>query len=144
MLNITVDIEKAVKTLGIEAEVLTESYAIFTLNRSQLEQVRELEEIEYIELPKTLAYLLNQALRASCIKEVQERRGLTGKGTVIGIIDSGVDYTHPDFRNADGTTRILYFWDQTAENGNPPIGFTAGVEYSAAELNQALSRRATF
>ncbi|MEO0340866.1 MAG: hypothetical protein AAF242_16855, partial [Bacteroidota bacterium] len=33
--------------------------------------------------------------------------GLTGKGTIIGVLDRGIDYRHPDFINADGTTRIL-------------------------------------
>jgi len=133
------DIEQIAETLNVDVEVLTEAYAIFTLNVMQLAELREFTEIEYIELPKTLAFLLNQALRASCISQVQDRRGLTGNGTVIGIIDSGIDYVHPDFRNADGTTRILYLWDQTDPNGPPPEGFSAGVEYSAADLNQALA-----
>ena len=37
---------------------------------------------------------------------------LTGKGVLIAIIDSGIDYLHPDFQNPDGTSRILYLWDQ--------------------------------
>ena len=38
---------------------------------------------------------------------------LTGKGTAIAVLDSGVDYRHPDFRNVDGSTRILAYWDQS-------------------------------
>src|SRR4051794_1684962 len=30
----------------------------------------------------------------------------TGRGVLIAILDRGIDYTHPDFRNADGTTRL--------------------------------------
>lgn len=32
---------------------------------------------------------------------------------MVAVIDSGVDYFHPDFRNEDGTTRIVALWDQT-------------------------------
>lgn len=38
---------------------------------------------------------------------------LTGQGVLVAVIDSGVDYTLPDFRNEDGTTRIRYLWDQS-------------------------------
>lgn len=38
---------------------------------------------------------------------------LTGRGVLVAVVDSGVDYTHPDFRNEDGTTRIVSIWDQT-------------------------------
>ena len=48
-----------------------------------------------------------------------------------------MDFSHPDFRNADGTTRIVTMWDQTVP-GNPPKGFTVGSVYSAEEINAAL------
>lgn len=63
--------------------------------------------------------------------------GLTGKGVLLAIIDSGIDYTHPDFRNADGTTRLLALWDQTIE-GMPPKGYRIGTEFTREELNQSL------
>jgi hypothetical protein len=44
----------------------------------------------------------------------------TGKGVIIGYVDSGLDYNHADFKNADGTTRVLYYWDQT-------LGFDASL-----------------
>ena len=42
-----------------------------------------------------------------------------GEGAIVGIIDSGIDFTHPKFRNKDGSSRILYLWDQ-------PEGSSAG------------------
>src|ERR1700722_8611818 len=64
--------------------------------------------------------------------------GATGKGVIVAIMDRGIDYTHPDFRNADGTTRIKMMWDMSAQNlcntGNP-----APIVYTEAEINAALS-----
>jgi minor extracellular serine protease Vpr len=63
--------------------------------------------------------------------------GLTGRGVIIAILDRGIDYTHPDFRHADGTTRIKMMWDMSAQNlcsaGNP-----APVVYTEAAINAAL------
>lgn len=41
------------------------------------------------------------------------QKGYTGKGVIVGYVDSGLDYTHDDFKNADGSTRVLYYWDQS-------------------------------
>lgn len=46
--------------------------------------------------------------------------GLAGQGVIIGVYDTGLDLNHPDFRNADGKTRVLYAWDQSAASGTPP------------------------
>ncbi|MGB8454354.1 MAG: S8 family peptidase [Anaerocolumna sp.] len=63
---------------------------------------------------------------------------LRGQGVLIGILDTGIDYTNPIFQNADGTTRIAAIWDQTIESGNPPENFSYGTEYTQNEINQAL------
>ena len=75
---------------------------------------------------------------------------------IVAVIDSGIDYTHPDFRNADGTTRILNLWDQTipadsvadpvpAENGETsflgaPSGYFLGTEFTRAVIDRALEQ----
>ena len=41
---------------------------------------------------------------------------LMGEGTMIGFLDTGIDYANPVFRNLDGTTRIAGIWDQTIQN----------------------------
>ena len=55
----------------------------------------------------------------------------------MGIVDSGVDYRHPDFCNEDGSTRILRLWDQTVQ-GNAPEGYRIGTEYTKAQIDEAL------
>ncbi|MGN6710677.1 S8 family peptidase [Anaerocolumna jejuensis] len=64
---------------------------------------------------------------------------LRGNGILVGIIDTGIDYTHEAFRNADGTSRIVSIWDQTIQTGPPPEGFLYGSEYTREQLNEALT-----
>ena len=63
---------------------------------------------------------------------------LRGQGVLIGIIDTGIDYTNPAFRNADGTTRIAAIWDQTIESDNFPSFTLYGTEYTREQINEAL------
>jgi len=126
-------------TLSITAEILGDSFAILTIPPERIPELHKFREIEFIELPKSLA--LQQAMQDACINPVQTVRtggyGLRGSGVIIGIIDSGIDYAHPDFCNMDGTSRIMYIWDQLGE-GSPPQGFQSGVEYNSAQLNEVL------
>jgi len=57
--------------------------------------------------------------------------------SIVGVIDGPVDYTHPDFLRDDGTSRILYLWDQGAKIGGGDVPF--GVEYTRDDLNRALT-----
>ncbi|GLB32686.1 hypothetical protein LAD12857_46090 [Lacrimispora amygdalina] len=69
---------------------------------------------------------------------------LTGRGIIVGIIDTGIDYQHPAFLNNDRTTRILSIWDQTIQEGLPPSDFTFGTEYSKSRINNAIMSRNPF
>lgn len=63
---------------------------------------------------------------------------LTGRGVVLGFIDTGIDYNNPVFKRSDGSSRILAIWDQTIQEGNPPEGFLYGTEYNNEKINEAL------
>lgn len=112
----------------VEIRELSGGFAILNVPEPQVEAVIDLKEIEYAEKPKRLYFAVNQARSASCLLPVQTGEGaLTGKGVLVGIVDSGIDYFHSDFRNADGTTRILFLHDQTT-----------GTVYDRDTINAAL------
>lgn len=93
---------------------LLNNYGILQLPAALIDRVVAEDIITYMEKPKRLFFEMTEGKRAACINTLQAREsGLTGRGTLIGIIDSGIDYAHPDFCNPNGTTRILALWDQT-------------------------------
>ena len=78
-------------------------------------------------------------LSKSGIQEMQRYpMSLTGKGVVIGFVDTGIQFDNTVFRNQDGSSRILAIWDQTIQEGTPPQGFLLGSEYRMEDINQAL------
>jgi subtilisin family serine protease len=60
--------------------------------------------------------------------------GWNGNDVVLGFVDSGIQYQHDDFKNPDGTTRLISIWDQNAA-GTPPFGFGYGNECTQAQIN---------
>jgi len=65
---------------------------------------------------------------------------INGAGVIVGIVDFGCDFVHNNFRNADGTTRILFLWDQGngEQTSISPQGFAYGREFSSTEITAAL------
>ena len=117
-------------------------YAIVTLPESILDEYSRRPQIEFIEKPTRLYFEDFFSKEASCITQVQRNEPgnlqLTGRGVLVGIVDSGVDYRHLAFLTADGKSRILRLWDQGIP-GNPPKGYATGTEYTNEEINEALS-----
>ena len=117
-----------VREMGIQVEEMRNEYAILIVPESLIDQVSALPQIEFVEKPKRLFFAVNRAKSASCINILQEPpENLTGKGVLVAVIDSGIDYFHEDFRNPNGTTRIGALWDQTL-----------GRVFTGEEINEAL------
>lgn len=129
---------EAVRALASSVTELANEYAVITILESRIPQLSAIPQIEFIEKPKRLFFQIENGKRVSCINPVQRTPfSLFGQGILVAVIDSGIDYTNRDFRNADGTTRIRALWDQTIP-GNPPEGYAIGTEYTEEQINAAL------
>jgi subtilisin family serine protease len=62
----------------------------------------------------------------------------TGKGVIIGVIDQGIDYNHPDFQNPDGSTRVLRYWDHSVNGPNTPSEYGYGCVWDENDINQGI------
>jgi subtilisin family serine protease len=90
--------------------------------------------------PSCFGLMDTGSLEASGVTRIRNVPGfnLRGEGVLVGMIDTGIDYTHNAFKNADGTTKIYSIWDQTIQTGQSPEGFYYGSEYTQEQINLAL------
>ena len=140
----TGDIQSVAKRYGAGAVVLLGGYAIVTLPQEHINEFADCAEVVYIEKPHRLFFSDRQALERSCVYYAwNEPYSLSGEGVLAAIIDSGIDWKNADFRNPDGSTRILKLWDQTVTPESsgyaPPEGYAVGTEYNRDVINLALS-----
>lgn len=100
-----------------------------------------LSRFSYNSIPKCFTPTSMETLNQAGILPIQNypTLQLKGKGTLIGFLDSGIDYANPVFRNLDGSTRIAAIWDQTVQSGSPPEGFAYGTEFTEEQINEALA-----
>jgi subtilisin family serine protease len=95
--------------------------------------------LEKIQVKNKISKLLDQSRPEIGAHKVHEGLGLkmpyTGKGVIVGVLDTGIDFNHEDFKDDNGS-RILYLWDMSDNSGtNMPQGYTWGREYTKAEMD---------
>jgi subtilisin family serine protease len=115
--------------------------ASITLPLNRLEQFSRIPDVRRIELviPR-LQVLDDSSLRKNNILKIHNGAlplpsAYTGKGVLIGIIDTGTDINHPDFKDSTGKTRIEWLWDQRLTGGTAPQPYNYGREWSASEID---------
>ena len=132
------DIKSLESELGVSVEILSPIYAIITADDpAKLDNLLKYNQIEFIEKPFILETQDSQSFSSTGITNFKNRTGLTGKGTILGLIDSGIDYTLPVFRDENGNSKILYYCDQSI-SGTPPEGFKEGTLYTNEDINAAI------
>ncbi|MFB6290836.1 MAG: S8 family serine peptidase [Candidatus Bipolaricaulia bacterium] len=101
-------------------------------------------EVKYVAPSKPVRPLLNKSLTLIGADTLHTTQPVDrGEGILIGVVDSGIDYDHLDFRvdsdpslPGEETSRISFIWDQTDNYSSPPPGYAYGTEYTNYEIEQ--------
>lgn len=120
--------------------IMNDKYAIIYLPERQLAG-RLIRQFGYTEIPACFGLTIQKSIEASGIQRLRRlpNFNLRGQGVLVGIIDTGIQYTNPAFKNIDGTSRIAAIWDQTIETENPPQPYLYGTQYLKEDINNALN-----
>lgn len=119
------------------------------INSEELNPVN-LRDITYRSIPKLYGLMQNQLgsgtafdptplMRSGILQVQREPLNLTGRGVVIGFLDTGIRYEEDVFRNPDKSSRILGIWDQNINDGPVPEGLLYGTEYKKDIIDAALN-----
>ncbi|MGN0505563.1 MAG: S8 family peptidase [Lachnospiraceae bacterium] len=93
-------------------------------------------EYYYAQIPKAYGLLQQENLEEIGVSRLRRLNGFDyyGQGVLLGFVDTGIDYTHPAFLRADGTSRVISIWDQNDQTGSPPADFIYGTEFDEAAI----------
>lgn len=137
------EIKKETESLGGVFKYAAGDIAAIRIHISKINQLANIGSIVRIESNDLKLQPMNdQLVIKNHVQEVHYGfdlpQGYDGAGVVVGIIDEGIDYTHPDFRDEFGRTRIKYLWDQAIINFDAntqaqPYGY--GKEYIGSQID---------
>lgn len=132
------DLDRLAADYGVAFNVVTGNLATAVIPMRSLVAFAEDADVENVDVGNTVRAMTDLARESSQVDALHGGlpdfpRSFTGKGVLIGVIDTGFDFMHPAFRDAEGNSRIVHVWDQSGRNGNTPsMGY--GVVFDTPEL----------
>ena len=145
------DISTALNKNGINRYmILNDLLAVIYVDENFNENLlNSITEVSWWQISKPMSSLINITNNISQGENVTVAAGTdyiynnpyvntSGKGVLIAIIDSGIDYLHPDFIKNDKTSKIVSLWDQESNKNSPPEGMIFGSEFTREEINEAI------
>ena len=139
-------IKRKVAELGGKVNYATSHIAVVKIQIANLGKLAEAPSIERIEARTPHIQALEDSMRIKAnVNQVFEglpplTQSYDGFGVVMGIIDTGIDFTHPDFKDSvTGLSRVIYLWDQNgSDSANTPSTYGYGREWTNADINAGL------
>ena len=139
---------QVLKAAGYNVRSVFPNFVTATLTPDQITSLSARPDIQYIDLPKRTKINNDMSTSMSGAKLLHHGKLnntiYKGKGSIVAIFDTGIDWNHPDFKDPNDATksRILCIWDQTLTANVGEVsapGFSYGVYYTQAQIDKELA-----
>lgn len=129
---------------NIVPKMLTSEWVYISATPRKIKELIENGSLKDFYFENARPQLLNDTTRVKVhVSEVHQGTGglsmpFTGKNVIMGVVDDGIDFQHPDFRDGNGKTRVLYLWDHkldSAGHPNIPQPYGYGLVYDSSDIN---------
>lgn len=134
-------LEKLLKDPSVNVKSVTPDWIFIQASPAWIQKAKETGVIENFYFEHSLPVALNDtSLVTHHVTEVHNGLGglqtpFTGKDVIIGYVDQGLDYTHGDFIDENGQTRVLFYWDHSLPDAaNTPLPYGYGQVWDAADI----------
>jgi subtilisin family serine protease len=143
------DNPSALRDAGFQVGTAAGGVATLTAPLSRIADLDRVPGLREVELSRPLEPLLDASRAAAGFDAAHGATeppytGFAGSGVMVGIIDTGIDFKHDDFKNEDGTNRISWIWDQTSSTTAPPSGYSYGREWGPVAINNGSATERDF
>jgi len=132
--------------LGGQIKFISGNICAVNIPASALNQLADNSKIQRIEEGRVMVQTLNDKMLINNRIDLVHQgvspltQGYDGSNVIVGIIDTGLDFTHPDFKDSVGQSRALWIWDHLLANaGNTPAPYNYGQEFSKADIDGGLA-----
>lgn len=133
---------QALKINGVRGVLISQIFAILITPERNIADIEKLG-ITVVNMEVSSIFTLAQItpLEAGGITNISQNPylRLNGRGVLVGIIDTGIDYLNEEFRREDDTSRVFRIWDQTIQGDNNIYDLNYGIEYNEQQITQAIT-----
>ena len=128
------------ENMGVRLQTVVDGYCTAEVPARQLEAVASLDWILNVEGARYGELFLDAAVQDTKVDQIWDSFSYHGSGIIVGVVDSGIDWAHEDFKDAQGKSRIQYLWDQSDDVGPNPSGYNYGSEWTKAQIDDGNCR----
>ena len=136
------NLNDVLKIPGVSGVMISSNFAVIITPANKINEISNIVlRIVNIEVSTILTLNTISPLEASGAPVFNNNPylRLNGRGVLVGIIDTGIDYLNKEFQREDDTTRIVRIWDQTIQGDKDIYNLKYGTEYTEDQINQAIS-----
>ena len=136
-------VEEISKNPDYYVTIINDKYAILSFKsdgNNNIEKIK-FDSIVYMKEPEFYTLQSISPIDAAQIRsfQISQPLNLTGKGILVGIVDTGIDYLSEEFMDEYGRTRLHCIWDQTIKSEKEDTRIPSGTVYFSDKINEAIN-----